>query len=851
MKNIYILALLTAVFLTISVKAQDSFLSTVSAENATYLNVEKDNRVLSFKKEGESKIVPVESNLLYTATSNETWCKAEVITQDAKLVVKITTEQNMGSELRDATVTLTGKDNHTVDIDVRQIGTAPVVLAKERNITVVNENRRFTIEVTTNLEITFSYPEWITPIDVTPVIGIKEYIFEATEYSDKTQSREGEIKIQSKDNVVAEVIIPVEQIFKGYLRFAVISDTHFENNTGEGAKVKVPKALNNLVKKNLDALFVVGDLTDFCRDSDWAAFAKVFSATATVLPDTTVSYANLPVYFLMGNHDFYTYTRAQCEQRYMTYTNQPLHQYVEIKGYPFITISMSGTSWSSYSDESVEFMRASLQDASAKYPGKPIFVFTHVPPKGTVYGSNTTDGNWGTDKFNAILELYPQVIIFSGHSHYPLGDPRSIYQNKFTAINDGSTTYSEIENNTVNVGIHPEKYEYITEGVIAELDKNTNVTVERWDTYRNEQIAPNWQVNAPHNGTNFVYKNQANTVPPTFNGGATVSVTDVSKTTCKVTFPQAQEVTGDVVHHYIIEILEGTALRATFKKFSEYYLNSQMPANFTLSMSGLPSGKTMKAQVKAVDAYSNVSTPIISSDFTTINDDTEMVIPKDFPTDKLVGLWEFKDAATPGKAIIGSDAILTGACSYEVVDKFGTVRIARDAASGYQNHIDINHGIAGKDGTDYVRDYCLIMDAKLDLNKAYTSLYSFDSTADGELFVKQNGETGLAAGSLNYSAAGFVQPGWNRIVVNAKLSGNASNGTLNIYVCYPDGTVKEFKKEAAITDSDRFSLRASQPIMISGDNDRENGDLNVAQVALFNLALTDQELNQVLKAWTK
>ena len=39
----------------------------------------------------------------------------------------------------------------------------------------------------------------------------------------------------------------------------------------------------------------------------------------------------------------------------------------------------------------------------------------------------------------AVLEKYPQVIDFSGHSHYAANDPRSIRQGRFTTVNTGST----------------------------------------------------------------------------------------------------------------------------------------------------------------------------------------------------------------------------------------------------------------------------------------------------------------------------------------------------------------------------------------------------------------------------
>lgn len=50
-------------------------------------------------------------------------------------------------------------------------------------------------------------------------------------------------------------------------------------------------------------------------------------------------------------------------------------------------------------------------------------------------------------------------MLFSGHSHFPLGDPRSISQKVFTSVNAGTSTYSEIEPDIVDEGIHPAGYD--------------------------------------------------------------------------------------------------------------------------------------------------------------------------------------------------------------------------------------------------------------------------------------------------------------------------------------------------------------------------------------------------------
>jgi predicted phosphodiesterase len=383
-------------------------------------------------------------------------------------------------------------------------------------------------------------------------------------------------------------------------RFAVISDTHFENNRGEGAKVKVPQALKNLLSKKplVDAIFVVGDLTDHGRPEEYDQLLSVFG-------DKTNVPESIEVYYTLGfNHDK---SSSNGVEVYVEKIQQPLHQYIEIKGYPFITISERGAKPNVHNDEARQFLSEKLAEASRNYSGKPIFVFMHIPPLNTCYGSLSHEG-WGTDVFLSVLNQYPQAIVFSGHSHFPLGDPRSIHQDRFTTINDGGTTYGEVEPNIVDIGIHPENYEYVTEGIIANVLKNGNVEIERWDTYRNEEILPKWIIDAPHDGSNFTYKNRNGLPAPKFPRRVQPTVKHIANDSITVTFKQAKD--NDLVHHYIIEITDGKQIIASYRKFSQFYLNSQAPKDLTVGFSGIPAGKKLEVQVKAVDSYGNQSAPI-------------------------------------------------------------------------------------------------------------------------------------------------------------------------------------------------------------------------------------------------
>jgi predicted phosphodiesterase len=405
---------------------------------------------------------------------------------------------------------------------------------------------------------------------------------------------------------------PEEPDVEGYPRFIVISDTHFGNTVGRGPMDKVPKALKNLTAKTpkADAVFVVGDITNNGNDRQYDQLLSVFGDAANVPED-------MPVYFMMGNHD--NFSGAGAASLYMSKTGQPLHQYITIKDYPFITVSETGSDQNDFNVAAVKFLSDNLAKASVDFPGKPVFVFIHVPTVNTSYGSCISgplpDGGWSTDKFKSTLDRYPQAVVFSGHTHYPLGDPRSIHQDRFTAVNTASTTYSEVEANVgLDVGTLPEKYDNITEGLIVTVMENGNVELERWDTYRNEEISPRWLIAAPHDGTHFAYANRTGGTPPAFNAGNEPTVGNITGVACSVSFPQAAD--DEVVHNYRVEIMEGERVAARQTIFSGFYLNSSMPDSLTVNIDGLSENTSYTAKVTAFDSYRQASQSI-SADFKT------------------------------------------------------------------------------------------------------------------------------------------------------------------------------------------------------------------------------------------
>ena len=235
---------------------------------------------------------------------------------------------------------------------------------------------------------------------------------------------------------------------------------------------------------------------------------------------------------------------------------------------------------------------------------------------------------------NSVLNKYPQVVIFAGHSHYPLGDPRSIHQgtnpdsehhNYYTAINTGSTTYGEIHPGAVAAGIHPENFAYATEGMIVSELENGDIEIRRYDTYRNTEIHPEkrWVLKAPFDGTMFEYADirdaddNPNNVPlrnglpaPAFTKSAEIGV-EIEAGKAIVSIPQATD--DECVFRYRIRIFkDGMGLSERFI-FSQYYLYSGMPSPLKQTITGLVPGSEYSIEVIAYDSYDNTSDPLVKT----------------------------------------------------------------------------------------------------------------------------------------------------------------------------------------------------------------------------------------------
>ncbi len=233
--------------------------------------------------------------------------------------------------------------------------------------------------------------------------------------------------------VTGEDEVQTPDDFTPVVRFVVCSDIHLNGDETQEAAIRFANLFNDMYEyaegceyKALDAVIVAGDFTGGGAEKEYEMFNKIINENKK---DETQLLA------VLGNHEFIDYRDVDATvgyDVYRKYVNEDVDTDIVINGYHFIGVSYddNGKTFSG----KTKWLNERLYKATKEDPDKPIFVYQHPHPAMTVYGS----GNWGDIDTRAVLSLYPQVVNFSGHSHYAASDPRSVWQGEFTAVGCGS-----------------------------------------------------------------------------------------------------------------------------------------------------------------------------------------------------------------------------------------------------------------------------------------------------------------------------------------------------------------------------------------------------------------------------
>ena len=231
------------------------------------------------------------------------------------------------------------------------------------------------------------------------------------------------------------------------LRFGVLSDTHIGTYWMKGINAPaVEKAFRSFRERGVDGVMICGDLTD----TGTIEQLKILQAIWERVFPGNKGKDGTPVekLFITGNHDIQLWRPVekqspkdiapQIEKVWKEVLGENYSPVFtkEIKGFTFV-----GANWA---EEKAEVVGPILDRVMKKTPqGKPVFYFQHAPNPQTCYGSWKGNPNESHGKAGKVLEKYPNLITFSGHTHKPVINPRSIWQGSYTAIYAGVVTWVE------------------------------------------------------------------------------------------------------------------------------------------------------------------------------------------------------------------------------------------------------------------------------------------------------------------------------------------------------------------------------------------------------------------------
>lgn len=387
--------------------------------------------------------------------------------------------------------------------------------------------------------------------------------------------------------------------FTPVARFIVTSDAHI-TTIGDVETTRLQKMIKlgyDIAEKDeeynkLDAVIIAGDVTDMgtkiAFGSIKAAIKPVIKGDTQFLSTVSTSHDDRS----LGKESLYLYEEIMGQET-------DFHRI--INGFHIIGISASKVEGEHYGEHQKKWLKEELDKAVADDPTKPIFVIQHEHISNTVYGSSDFEG-WGMPDFADILKDYPQIIDFSGHSHYPNNDPRSIWQGEYTAIGTGGLYYTELTVDDIKT-FHPSDYRFVSTFWVVEIDANNRIRLRAVDLGAKQYLCE-YILENPFERKFTPEQQIANSKAPVFAEGTTLKVTNN-----KVTFSAAQSADGKPIFIYRAFAIDGEGNRIPVGKTIPSYYRYKVPEKITIKLENLPEG-SYTLEVVAENCYGMQSAPL-------------------------------------------------------------------------------------------------------------------------------------------------------------------------------------------------------------------------------------------------
>ena len=429
------------------------------------------------------------------------------------------------------------------------------------------------------------------------------------------------------------------------LSLGVVSDVHVNQqvqaNKWKSALQQLKAKASENDPNGMAGVLVVGDLIDGSMYYSVASFdnqLKLFKSTL----ESEIDVAKTPMVYTIGNHDVTNYAWGPAMATEVSYMRNVLGdkyfqadldqdmrtryeaRHCVIDDYHILCVSPNGDQPIVYDPAVVSWLDSQLADITSAEPDKYVIILTHPMIKNTVYGSrlgeeggiweSSSPHYWATDALTPVLKKYPQAVVFGGHLHFPLNDPRSVWQGDFSVFGCASVRYMAIENG---------KYEGVTkiptvmqdsddfsQGNLLQFDASGNMRVLRMDFWNKDVIGDPIVSSYPTSDKSHLTKYNHMT-RSLANAAPVLSTLDVDVTDGTATARWAAGTDDEFVHHYVLTLRKGGAV-VTTKILADFYKSAKtsgMRKEWTRSLGSLENG-TYELTLEAYDSWDAAAKPL-------------------------------------------------------------------------------------------------------------------------------------------------------------------------------------------------------------------------------------------------
>ena len=394
-------------------------------------------------------------------------------------------------------------------------------------------------------------------------------------------------------------VLPVAGDFVPAVRLVTFTDSHNRNdNVGNAIDAAYRLFDEDNTYPGIDAFIGLGDFTSIGGEDDYRRYAETLREH--VKDDTLMINIH-------GNHEF---KDDNYREFFLKYFGHEPDTVTEINGFSCIAFSgvRSMTEWT-FTPESLVWLDNAISRAEKTADGKAVFVFQHPHIWGTVFPS----AFWSDPQLNPVFVKHPGVVDFSGHSHFPLNDPRSIYQSTYTAVGCGAMATFDLDKNGIP-GQYPDGFDKAAQICVIEADNDGSVRIRGYDVFSLTCICDYYIEDVNDQSTySYTQVNRiAHDTAPVFAAETKASARKNENGEWVLSFDEAKAAEGYVVHSYKITISDDRGLPVFAGTFvNDYYVfDDDNTADFRIPGDKLRTGNAYSLTVVAESAYHKYSGPL-------------------------------------------------------------------------------------------------------------------------------------------------------------------------------------------------------------------------------------------------